>query len=40
MESLLWALDLLVLLFVCRWALRADVAETAAEEQRKKSGQG
>ena len=40
MESLLWAFDLLVVLYVCRWALRADVAETNAEEQHKKMGQG
>ena len=40
MESLLWALDLLVVLYVCRWALRADVAETKAKEQQKKMGQG
>ena len=40
MESILWALDLLVVLYVCRWALRADVAETEAEKQQKKMRQG
>lgn len=38
MESILWTLDLLVVLYACRWALRADVAETQAEEQEKKMG--
>ena len=40
MESILWALDLLVVVYACRWALRTDVAETKAEEQQKKTGQG
>lgn len=38
MESILWACDLLAVVFLCRWALRADLAETRAEEQRKKLG--
>jgi hypothetical protein len=40
MESILWALDLVVVVFACRWALRADQAEAAAEAQHKKTGQG
>jgi hypothetical protein len=40
MESILWAFDLLVVLYACRWALRADQTETKAEEQHKKMGQG
>lgn len=40
MESILWACNLLAVLFLCRWALRADVAETKAEEQQKKTRQG
>ncbi|MGX4641061.1 hypothetical protein [Massilia sp. SYSU DXS3249] len=40
MESILWACNLLAVVYLCRWALRADVAETKAEEQRKKMGQG
>lgn len=40
MESLLWTFDLLVVLYACRWALRADVAETNADEQQKKTRQG
>jgi hypothetical protein len=40
MESILWALDLVVVVFACRWALRADQAETAAEAPHKKTGQG
>jgi hypothetical protein len=35
MESLLWALDLVFLVFLCRWALRADMAEAVAERKRK-----
>lgn len=27
MESILWALDLLAVLFLCRWALRADTSD-------------
>ncbi|MFC4929423.1 hypothetical protein [Massilia sp. GCM10023247] len=40
MESLLWAIDLLAVLYACRWALRADDAEKKAEEQQKKMEQG
>lgn len=40
MESILWAFNLLLVVYACRWALRADVAETKAEEQQKKMGQG
>ena len=40
MESILWTFDLLGVLFLCRWALRADTAETKAEEQQKNMGQG
>jgi hypothetical protein len=42
MESILWAFDLLVVLYACRWALRADQAEAnaeaKAEAQAKKAG--
>jgi hypothetical protein len=37
MESLLWGLDLLAVLFLCRWALREDTS--APEAERKKPGQ-
>ena len=40
MESILWALDLLVVVYACRWALRADMAESKTEAQHKKMGQG
>ena len=40
MESILWAFDLLVVVYACRWALRTDVAETKAEEPQKKPGRG
>ena len=40
MESILWALDLVVVVYACRWALRADIAETKAEAQHKTTGQG
>lgn len=36
MESILWTLDLLVVVFVCRWALRTDEAEAKSEAQHKK----
>ena len=36
MESILWTLDLLVVVFLCRWALRADEAEVKATKQQKK----
>ena len=39
MESILWACDLLVLLFLCRWALRTDIAETEAKSPLKQTGQ-
>jgi len=39
MESILWACDLLAVVFACRWALRADAAATKAEQQ-KKTGRG
>jgi hypothetical protein len=38
MESILWTLDLLVVVFACRWALRADEAEVKAEAEHKKMG--
>ena len=38
MESILWAFDLLVVLYACRWALRADQAEAKADAQAKKTG--
>lgn len=31
MESILWALDLLAVLFLCRWALRTDIAESKGQ---------
>jgi hypothetical protein len=31
MESLLWALDLLAVSYLCLWALRTDKAEAEAE---------
>ena len=40
MESILWAIDLVVVVYLCRWALRADEAEAKAEAQQKKMGQG
>jgi len=40
MESILWALDLVVVVFACRWALRADQAEALAEAPNKTKGQG
>ena len=40
MESLLWAFDLLAVVYLCRWALRADEAEAKAEQAQKKMGQG
>lgn len=40
MESILWACNLLAVLYACRWALRADAAETKAEEQQKNINQG
>lgn len=33
MESLLWALDLLAVSYLCLWALRADKAEAKAEAE-------
>lgn len=36
MESLLWAVDLLALVFLCRWALRTDIAEADAELKRER----
>ena len=44
MESILWAFDLLAVVYLCRWALRADEAEAKAadvpENAHKKLGQG
>ena len=40
MESILWAFDLLAVVYACRWALRTDVAEAKTEEPQKKLGQG
>ncbi|WP_268824693.1 hypothetical protein [Massilia sp. MS-15] len=39
MESILWALDLFAVLFVCRWALREDMAEAEAKAERKQQEQ-
>jgi len=38
MESLLWALDLLVVTFACYWALRADEAESGKPSRKDKRG--
>ncbi|MFN3789603.1 hypothetical protein [Massilia sp.] len=35
MESLLWALDLLAVSYLCLWALRTDKAEAEAEAKAK-----
>ena len=35
MESLLWALDLVLVVYLCLWALRED-RKTAADEQHKR----
>ena len=40
MESILWAFDLVAVVYLCRWALRADIADSKAEAQQKKMGQG
>jgi hypothetical protein len=34
MESLLWALDLLAVVYACRWALRQDTANSKAKEKK------
>ncbi len=33
MESLLWAIDLCAVVYLCLWALRTDKARTKAAEQ-------
>jgi hypothetical protein len=39
MESLLWGIDLIMVVLLCYWALRADTAEAKAEaEAERKSG--
>ena len=40
MESIIWALDLAAVGYLCLWALRADKAESEAGKAKAKASQG